>query len=174
MQKVSKNLELLKNLKILAKSSSIQKIQNFKQKINELLEKRRRSLMPSKNHHSPAHSDSRSDSLERSRSKKSKKSKKNKKEKKKKKSKKREKSPDEKRSATPVVVAQVQAQPAVEEEKEDNNGHDQGTPTIDEKPPTPTKMSPPKTESTINEKNGDEPKYTIDKTVYPYKPDYEP
>ena len=121
-------------------------------------------------------SDSRSDSLERSRSKKSKKSKKNKKEKKKKKSKKREKSPDEKRSVTPVVVAQVEAQPPIEpEDKEDNNGHDQGTPTIDEKPPTPTKTPPPEKEETNNdEKNGDEPKYTIDKTVYPYKPDYEP
>lgn len=123
------------------------------------------------------HSDSRSDSLERSRSKKSKKSKKNKKEKKKKKSKKREKSTERPKSpGTPVV----------DDHKEDNNGHEaqeeQGTPTIDEKPTTPTKL-PPKTNTPPSaqrasqkpeEKNGEEPKYTIDKTVYPYKPDFEP
>ena len=134
--------------------------------------------MPPK--YSPHYSDSRSDSLERSRSKKSKKSKKNKKEKKKKKSKKREKSAERAKSpGTPVV----------DDHKEENNGHDQavqeeqgGTPTIDEKPTTPTKIppklntppsaqrAPPKPE----EKNGEEPKYTIDKTVYPYKPDFEP
>merc|ERR1711892_684842 len=96
----------------------------------EEFEKRRRSLMPQKAQpapHSPgggAHSDSRSDSLERtnrSSGKKSKKSKKNKKEKKKKKSKKREKTPDNaKRGNSPGT-------PPLEEHKEDNNGNDQET-----------------------------------------------